>query len=543
MSQTKAQLIDNLVQPITGALGSASAPTFSFTSDPNTGIYSPGADQLAISTNGTGRLFVDSTGRVGIGATSPEQILDVRGVLQIKNAGTTTLRFNDSTTNYWDIQNDSNLRFSRGGSEFARIDSSGRLGLGTSSPGDYNSNANTLVVGNTSSNQGITISAGTASASAIHFADGTAGDASYRGILKYEHSNDRFLFGTAGGNTALTIDSSQRVGIGTTSVVEKLDVVTGSGDCYVRTNNGTVTNYFGVSSSYTAGFIGTTSSHPLVLGAANAEKARLTTDGKLLVGTSTNYSGYKLQVVHTDATGVLLGCFNGGTNYISTLSSNGSESSKTVVTNGQELFTINVTGYDGSANRTAAKIEAQVDGTPGASDMPGRLVFSTTADGASSPTARLTIKADGAFRDATGVYLDATANATNMTIDSAGKIQRSTSSIKYKTDVEDAEHQYSDALLQCRPVWYRSTCESDNSAYSYWGFIAEEVAEIDPRLVHWKTTEPVVQENGSVEHIPCEPEPEGVAYDRFVPHLLNLIKRQGEAIAELQAEVAALKAS
>jgi hypothetical protein len=62
MSQTKAQLIDNLVSPITGALGSASAPTFSFTADPNTGIYSPGADQLAISTNGTGRLFVDASG-------------------------------------------------------------------------------------------------------------------------------------------------------------------------------------------------------------------------------------------------------------------------------------------------------------------------------------------------------------------------------------------------------------------------------------------------------------------------------------------------
>jgi hypothetical protein len=66
MSQTKAQLIDNLVQPITGAAGSASAPTFSFTADPNTGLYSPGADQVAVATNGTGRLFVDARdGRVG----------------------------------------------------------------------------------------------------------------------------------------------------------------------------------------------------------------------------------------------------------------------------------------------------------------------------------------------------------------------------------------------------------------------------------------------------------------------------------------------
>ena len=77
MSQTKAQLIDNLVSPITGALGSASAPTFSFTSDPNTGLYSPGADQVAISTGGSGRLFVNASGNVGAGIASPATRLHV----------------------------------------------------------------------------------------------------------------------------------------------------------------------------------------------------------------------------------------------------------------------------------------------------------------------------------------------------------------------------------------------------------------------------------------------------------------------------------
>jgi hypothetical protein len=42
-----------------------------------------------------------------------------------------------------------------------------------------------------------------------------------------------------------------------------------------------------------------------------------------------------------------------------------------------------------------ARIEAFVDGTPGANDMPGRLVFSTTADGASTPTERMRIKSSG----------------------------------------------------------------------------------------------------------------------------------------------------
>ena len=190
----------------------------------------------------------------------------------------------------------------------------------------------------------------------------------------------------------------------------------------------------------------------------------------------------------------------------------------------------------------AARIGAERDGgtwTSGSS-MPGRLVFSTTADGASSPTERMTIFSNGTVR-ALGVYDETTGNAANMNVSSLGTIQRSTSSIKYKTQVEDLDETYADALLECRPVWYRSTCAADDPTHSYWGFIAEEVAEIDPRLVHWKTTEPVVQENGSIEHTPCEPEPEGVAYDRFVPHLLNLIKRQKEQIETLETRVATLE--
>jgi hypothetical protein len=105
--------------------------------------------------------------------------------------------------------------------------------------------------------------------------------------------------------------------------------------------------------------------------------------------------------------------------------------------------------------------------------------------------------------------------------------------------MEDA---YADAILDCRPVWYKSTCDADNPAWGWWGFIAEEVAQIDPRLVHWKTTEQVINEEGKKETVQLDaPEPEGVQYDRFVPHLLNLIKRQGERIEQLEAKVAAME--
>lgn len=64
----------------------------------------------------------------------------------------------------------------------------------------------------------------------------------------------------------------------------------------------------------------------------------------------------------------------------------------TAVNNGDTLGQITWVGDDGTdANSQAAKIAAQVDGAPGANDMPGRLVFSTTPDGASSVTEAMRI--------------------------------------------------------------------------------------------------------------------------------------------------------
>ena len=120
-----------------------------------------------------------------------------------------------------------------------------------------------------------------------------------------------------------------------------------------------------------------------------------------------------------------------------------------------------------------------------------------------------------------------TASAGNVVINgTSGILQRSTSSVKYKTEVEDAELSYSEALVYgSRPVWYRSLSESDPSDYSYWGFIAEEVAEIDPRMVHWG-------DDG----------PEGVQYDRYVVHLVSVIQKQQQRLDALEARITALEA-
>jgi hypothetical protein len=68
-----------------------------------------------------------------------------------------------------------------------------------------------------------------------------------------------------------------------------------------------------------------------------------------------------------------------------------------VVSSGDGLGTVSWYGTDGTAGIQAASISVAVDGTPSTNDMPGRLVFSTTADGASTVTERMRITSTGAI--------------------------------------------------------------------------------------------------------------------------------------------------
>jgi len=70
-------------------------------------------------------------------------------------------------------------------------------------------------------------------------------------------------------------------------------------------------------------------------------------------------------------------------------------SARTAVQAEDALGQIGFFGDDGTNWVNAALIQSFVDGTPGTNDMPGRLVFSTTADGASSPTERMRINNAG----------------------------------------------------------------------------------------------------------------------------------------------------
>jgi hypothetical protein len=490
--------------------GTAAAPSIYFKdSGTDTGFYSPGANQVGISTGGTARLTIDSNGNVDI----------------------------DSNTLYVDATNN-------------------RVGLGTSSPAVlfHLSSASTGTTVN--SNVIATVRSQAAGRDAnIQIGDGT--DFGYLGSL----SGNLYL--STANVERVRVDTSGRVGIGTTAPGYTLDVsgqanikpAAGYNALFQQNSTSLRINYLNdaASANVSAAYRATDFSWQKGDG---SEIGRFDSSGRLLVGTSTAIGATPLQIRPSSSYyGIRVdGAAEAGEFYRYTAdqystglifhkSRNATIGSNTIVQNNDSLGALYYYGANGTGYDLAAKIEALVDGTPGASnDMPGRLVFSTTADGASSPTERMRLSANGAVR-IPFVYTDTTATAANVVVFSDGYIIRSTSSKKYKTDIETIANSYSDALLECRPVWYRSTCEKDNPDWGYWGFIAEEVAEVDPRLVFWKTVETSHDENGSVIETPCDPEPEGVQYDRFVPHLLNLIKRQKEQIEAMEARLSALEAS
>ena len=73
----------------------------------------------------------------------------------------------------------------------------------------------------------------------------------------------------------------------------------------------------------------------------------------------------------------------------------GTVGTHTALTAETSVGSVSWQGSDGTSFIRTAQIDAVVDGTPGTNDMPGRLVFSTTADGASSPTERVRVSSTG----------------------------------------------------------------------------------------------------------------------------------------------------
>jgi hypothetical protein len=477
--------------------GTAGAPSIILNGDVNSGIYQPGADQVAISTGGTGRLFVDASGNVGVGsATIP------RGPLSIYNSiaplihfwnNTTTSGSGNGTSLYgfeddFVIQNRETagaIYFQTNNSERLRITSDGKLGLGTSSPGallslyagansEYfrgggnGTTARDLVFSattgtnpgdthtlNASSSTGQLILSTASTPRMLIDASGRVGigttspgypltvnnnSATYNRVLQLTSANTDTLigFGTSGGSSELapeigasgtglqfntqntprmTIAAGGNVGIGTTAPTTNLHIrATGTPLLRIQDDDGTdqysdFYNSAGQSSYNAVNGAGVKGAHIFLQG--GSESARIDSSGRLLVGTSSGFtfstnsntgiSHSQLVGVGTDETGshAIVQCNQGGASRGPSLILAKNRSSSTTlgtVLNSENLGEVSFQGSAASAFVRAASIRSDQDGgTPSSTSMAGRLVFSTTADGASTPTERLRIASTGAF--------------------------------------------------------------------------------------------------------------------------------------------------
>ena len=169
----------------------------------------------------------------------------------------------------------------------------------------------------------------------------------------------------------------------------------------------------------------------LSISTGGSARATIDASGRLLIGTSSvisnNFSGtaHLLQVVKNDFLPIGFYTYsntageNGYCPYVELNRARGTQASPSAVSSSDDLGIINFYGYDSSAFSRAASIKAVVDGgVSGAGDMPGRLVFSTTADGASSPTERVRITQNGYFKASNnGSYVSTTAAYHEFTQD------------------------------------------------------------------------------------------------------------------------------
>lgn len=362
----------NSVQTAILGSNSLTAPSFIPTSStvPTNGVYLPAANSVGISTNSTERLRINSSGNVGIGTSSPGATLDVSG-----NTKTSTLQL---------------------GTNPAGV-SIGVLGI---------------------PNQKRIYGRNTANSADINIA--------------YINGSDGMVFGPG---DAAVIDSSGRLGIGTTSPSAQLHVQSSAGSGVIKLGDSSNTYIARLQANAGDGSVNlfNEANYALTFGTNNTERARIDSSGRLLVGTSSS-TGANVK-----------GVFGAG------LAS--SDAVLVVNTNDQAIYAIAISNWDGATTTNGAKMAFSNSGI-------GDFII-----GAGSGINRFEV-----FNGAgTGVFL--TSGNTSWT---------STSDERLKTDLAPIENAI-DRVNSLRAVTGRFNTDEEGVSRGF--LIAQDVQLVFPEAV------------------------------------------------------------
>ena len=376
--------------------------------------------------NAVTSMVIDGAGNVGIGTAAPfydlEVAMDTDKHLGITDSQSETgdcptiVAANTAHSALVDLGfRGDNIIFATGSSERLRIDSSGNVGIGTASPNTIAGNTWTDIdtqIRGTSGGAALAVVGATQAMLFLSDEDATAnskvyGIASIGGDFRIDAWNDNE--GLKG--TRLAIDSSGNVGIGTASPGYPLDIkASGNNEDLFRLSHPSAPTDAGFMIGFNTD--GTTDNNVISLGVEYSN-----TDYDVIniqrstrnVGIGTTAPASSLSV-HT-TTGMDINSATGGgaprfwlynyetgnesANIQFHKSKSGTIGNHGVVADGTDIGRIAFYASDGDSWESSAEIRAEIDGTPGGGDVPGRLTFSTTSDGSSATTQRVRIDRTG----------------------------------------------------------------------------------------------------------------------------------------------------
>jgi hypothetical protein len=387
-------------------------------------IDMPGRLVFSTTPDGSGspteRMRIDSTGNVGIGTTTPSTRLSVNGVGSFGSGGASLpsiTTIGDLDTGLW-FPAENAVAFSTSANERVRINNTG-VGIGTTNPSFL-----------------LDVRGGSINTDSFVYTDQLGSFSSSLTLMPSAGNNLNINLSGAGdlavNTNQLYVDTSTGfVGIGTSSPGAKLDVSSQSDGAAIyissqqNDSSHSTTEPFGILGFYSAdastpgagvrasisSVFGSSAGDTTNLafstshGAALSERLRITSTGQVLVGhtagVTTGSSDKRFQVsglnnADSSASFVRYSANAFGVELAIGKSRGTTAGTYSVLSSVDQIGTLAFYGADGSdLGSLAAAIDAYVDGTPGTNDMPGRLVFSTTADGASSPTERMRIDSAG----------------------------------------------------------------------------------------------------------------------------------------------------